>query len=36
MGAVKLDGLDLRYPDGTHAVRDLSLAVDDGEFMVLL
>jgi ABC-type sugar transport system ATPase subunit len=36
MGAVELDGLDLRYPDGTHAVRDLSLAVDDGEFMVLL
>ena len=36
MGAVELDGLDLRYPDGTHAVRDLSLAVDEGEFMVLL
>jgi multiple sugar transport system ATP-binding protein len=36
MATLTLDNLNLIYPDGTHAVRDVSLTVDDGEFCVFL
>ncbi len=36
MAAVVLEGVSKSYPDGTRAVADLDLAVDDGEFVVLV
>jgi multiple sugar transport system ATP-binding protein len=33
---IELDGVWKRYPDGTEAVKDLSLEVADGEFVVLV
>ncbi|MEX2473154.1 MAG: ATP-binding cassette domain-containing protein [Gemmatimonadota bacterium] len=36
MASITLEGIDKIYPDGTHAVRDLDLAVADGELVVLL
>ncbi len=36
MASITLKGIDKIYPDGTHAVRDLSLTVGDGELVVLL
>jgi multiple sugar transport system ATP-binding protein len=33
---VALDGIWKRYPDGTEAVKDLSLEIDDGEFVILV
>ena len=36
MATVELDGVWKRYPDGTEAVRDLNLAVGDGEFVILV
>jgi len=36
VASVELEGLELRYPNGVQAVRGLSLAVADGEFLVLL
>ncbi|MPZ88652.1 MAG: sn-glycerol-3-phosphate ABC transporter ATP-binding protein UgpC [Nitriliruptorales bacterium] len=33
---MQFDNVTKRYPDGTVAVRDLSLAIDDGEFLVLV
>jgi multiple sugar transport system ATP-binding protein len=36
MANVSLVSVDKVYPDGVHAVRDLSLEIDDGEFMVLV
>jgi multiple sugar transport system ATP-binding protein len=36
MAKVKFDGIYKRYPDGTEAVRDLSLDIDDGEFVILV
>ncbi len=38
MATLKLDGLNLRYggEGGTHAVRDVDLAVGEGEFCVFL
>jgi multiple sugar transport system ATP-binding protein len=36
MAGVTFDGVTKTYPDGTTAVNALSLAVDDGEFMVLV
>jgi multiple sugar transport system ATP-binding protein len=33
---VALDGVAKVYPDGTEAVRDLDLTIDDGEFMVFV
>jgi multiple sugar transport system ATP-binding protein len=36
MAGVTFDGVTKTYPDGTTAVNALSLAIDDGEFMVLV
>lgn len=36
MATLTLDKLNLVYPDGTHAVKDVDLTVDDGEFCVFL
>ncbi len=36
MAGVTFDGVAKVYPDGTEAVSDLSLDVQDGEFMVLV
>ena len=36
MSAVGLDCVAKVYPNGTVAVSELSLSVDDGEFMVLV
>ena len=36
MATVHLDAINRVYPGGTHAVRDVSLEVADGEFMVLV
>ena len=36
MAHVTLDRINRIYPGGTHAVRDVSLEVADGEFMVLV
>jgi multiple sugar transport system ATP-binding protein len=33
---IALDGVAKVYPDGTEAVRDLNLDIDDGEFMVFV
>ncbi len=34
--SITLDGIGKRYPDGTEAVRELSLHVDAGELVVLI
>jgi multiple sugar transport system ATP-binding protein len=36
MASIELDAINKVYPNGFHAVHDLSLAVADGEFMVLV
>src|SRR3954453_20748779 len=36
MAAIALQNVEKIYPDGTHAVHDLSLDVRDGEFVVLV
>src|SRR3954449_12233861 len=36
MADIKLDNVTKRYPDGYEAVRDMSLDVKDGEFMILV
>jgi multiple sugar transport system ATP-binding protein len=36
MATVELDKINKLYENGFHAVRDLSIAVDDGEFLVLV
>jgi len=36
MAKVVYDGVYKRYPDGTEAVKDLSLDIEDGEFMILV
>ena len=36
MAGISLDGVAKVYPDGTEAVRDLNLGIDDGEFMVFV
>jgi multiple sugar transport system ATP-binding protein len=36
MAEVQFDGVWKRYPDGTEAVKDLSLDVADGEFVILV
>ena len=33
---IALESVSKVYPDGTRAVRDLSLQVEDGEFMVFV
>ncbi|MEV0645427.1 ABC transporter ATP-binding protein [Phytomonospora sp. NPDC050363] len=36
MTAIELKGLSKVFPDGTHAVDNVNLSVDNGEFLVLL
>jgi multiple sugar transport system ATP-binding protein len=36
MAQITLDGLTKRYPDGFEAVRDMDLAIEDGEFVILV
>ncbi|HKP22076.1 MAG TPA: sn-glycerol-3-phosphate ABC transporter ATP-binding protein UgpC [Thermoleophilaceae bacterium] len=36
MAEIKLDNVTKRYPDGYEAVRDMSLDIEDGEFLVLV
>ena len=36
MADVKLQEIDKVYPNGFHAVKDLSLDIEDGEFLVLV
>jgi multiple sugar transport system ATP-binding protein len=36
MAEIVLDGISKRFPDGTIAVRDLDLEIDDGEFLILV
>lgn len=36
MAEIVLDGITKRYPDGTEAVKDLDLRIEDGEFMILV
>ncbi|MDQ3709145.1 MAG: sn-glycerol-3-phosphate ABC transporter ATP-binding protein UgpC [Actinomycetota bacterium] len=36
MAKLQFDGVYKRYPDGTEAVKDLSLDIDDGEFVILV
>ena len=36
MAEITLDGVTKRYPDGYEAVRDMSLEIEDGEFVILV
>ncbi len=36
MAEIKLDNVTKRYPDGYEAVRDMTLDIADGEFMILV
>jgi multiple sugar transport system ATP-binding protein len=36
MAQIMLDGVTKRYPDGFEAVRDMTLEVEDGEFVILV
>jgi multiple sugar transport system ATP-binding protein len=36
MARLQFDQVWKRYPDGTEAVKDLSLEIDDGEFVILV
>jgi multiple sugar transport system ATP-binding protein len=36
MSEIKLDNVTKRYPDGYEAVKDMTLDVKDGEFMILV
>jgi multiple sugar transport system ATP-binding protein len=36
MAKIVLDGVTKRYPDGFEAVKDMSLEIEDGEFMILV
>jgi multiple sugar transport system ATP-binding protein len=36
MAKIELDGVWKRYADGTEAVKDLTLQIDDGEFVILV
>jgi multiple sugar transport system ATP-binding protein len=36
MAGIELKGITKRYPDGTEAVKDLNLSIDDGEFVILV
>jgi multiple sugar transport system ATP-binding protein len=36
MAAITIRNLDKKYPDGFHAVKDVSLDIADGEFMILV
>src|SRR5918992_6008105 len=36
MAEIQLRDVTKRYPDGTEAVKRMSLDIDDGEFMILV
>src|SRR5580765_2816982 len=36
MGAIRLERVNKVYPGGVHAVHDVDLEIEDGEFMVLV
>jgi multiple sugar transport system ATP-binding protein len=36
MSEIKLENVTKRYPDGYEAVKDMTLEVEDGEFMILV
>ncbi|MCW2955481.1 MAG: ugpC [Thermoleophilia bacterium] len=36
MAQIVLDGVTKRYKDGTEGVREMSLTIEDGEFMILV
>src|ERR671918_1660925 len=36
MAKIVYDGVWKRFPDGTEAIKDLSLQIDDGEFVILV
>ena len=36
MAEIKLEHVTKRFPDGYEAVRDMSLDIQDGEFMILV
>src|SRR5215212_6343993 len=36
MAGIELQHITKRYPDGTEAVKDLNLKIDDGEFVILV
>ncbi len=36
MGSITIENMDKVYENGFHAVKDLSLQIDDGEFLVLV
>ena len=36
MAQITLDGVTKRYPDGYEAVTDMSLEIEDGEFVILV
>ncbi|HEX9547279.1 MAG TPA: ATP-binding cassette domain-containing protein, partial [Acidimicrobiales bacterium] len=36
MAEISLKGVTKRYPDGTEAVRDFTLEIADGEFMIFV
>ncbi|MEQ8604227.1 MAG: sn-glycerol-3-phosphate ABC transporter ATP-binding protein UgpC [Marivibrio sp.] len=36
MAEIRIDGVHKRYPNGAHAVRGVDVAIEEGEFVVLL
>ncbi|HYJ70433.1 MAG TPA: sn-glycerol-3-phosphate ABC transporter ATP-binding protein UgpC [Nocardioidaceae bacterium] len=36
MATIEMKNIDKKYPDGFEAVKDVSIDVDDGEFMILV
>src|ERR671930_2113279 len=36
MAEITLDNVTKRYPDGYEAVKDMNLAIEDGEFVILV
>lgn len=32
---ITIEGLGYAYPDGTHALRGIDLAIEDGEFLLI-
>ena len=36
MAEIVLDGVTKRYPDGTEAVKQVDLEIQDGEFVILV
>src|SRR3954471_24078698 len=36
MAAITIKNVDKKYPDGYHAVKNVSLDIADGEFMILV